>query len=141
MSSHLADLTCSHCHGVLSDPIVLPCGQTICQKHLAETNAVASFNCRSCAQWHQMPPNGLLPDNVIVANMLQSAATIISRVDRECIERRREAKEVCTQLRHRVNDMEKMTKSPSLFVNDYVDEEINKIDIKREVTMTTTFIL
>jgi len=60
----------------------------------------------------------------------QTRNEVISRVDRECIERRREAKEVCTQLRQKCNDIEKMTKSPSLFINDYVDEEINKIDVK-----------
>ena len=61
-------IICKLCHETLEDPIILPCGKTICSKHLIdETN---SFKCDLCDNLHDKTVDKF-PVNQTVNELLQ----------------------------------------------------------------------
>jgi hypothetical protein len=57
MSGFLEIIKCIHCKLILQSPINLPCGHTICQKHITDQNCHL-FACLSCRKTHTVPGNG-----------------------------------------------------------------------------------
>ena len=56
---------CDLCNNLLIDPVTLPCGHTICRKHIREllekrSKAEAAFVCDLCGNEHVVPANGFL---------------------------------------------------------------------------------
>ena len=43
-------IICKFCHETLEDPIILPCGKTICSKHLIDE--ANNFKCNQCDNSH-----------------------------------------------------------------------------------------
>ncbi len=46
---------CKYCEKSLKDPILLPCGESICHEHVDKIN---SIKCPSCPETHDEPVNG-----------------------------------------------------------------------------------
>ncbi len=57
---------CELCKDVLVDPILLPCGETVCKAH---TDEISKDKCIFCSEMHKAPQNGF-PSNKIVKNQL-----------------------------------------------------------------------
>lgn len=55
---------CLVCHFVLQSPIVLPCGNSICQRHVTK-HVHKIFQCRLCSQGHHVTEQGFPPNNTI----------------------------------------------------------------------------
>jgi hypothetical protein len=52
-------IKCSICHEILESPVILPCTDTICLKHVSnQSNGVV--RCGKCGVEHQIPANGFL---------------------------------------------------------------------------------
>ena len=72
-------LLCIHCEERLSEPKILPCGETICS--LCETNIHIidkMYECLVCNKSHEMPEDGL-PNNKLAFKMLSIKLTKVSR--------------------------------------------------------------
>lgn len=52
---------CIECHLILSSPVLLPCGNSVCQKHVGST--WTQFFCASCSLNHPVPPDQGFPLN------------------------------------------------------------------------------
>ena len=51
-------LECDYCKLILEKPVTLPCGKTLCQHHLEDTNE-NKYSCTFClGEEHQIPKNG-----------------------------------------------------------------------------------
>src|SRR4051812_27632996 len=84
-------LACSHCDGLLSEPVLLPCGETICKRHLArrEVLEAKSISCRACGNHHLIPTKVFHENRVCPCNLKSK----LSQFNLDSIERRGEAKE------------------------------------------------
>ena len=51
-------LKCNVCNSLLESPVVLPCSETICKKHVTEIK----IKCKFCNNDHQVPHNGFPSD-------------------------------------------------------------------------------
>jgi len=65
---------CKVCKGVLVDPILLPCGETVCKAH---TDEIRKGKCMLCDGSHIVPKEGFL-ENRIVKDMLENRANEIN---------------------------------------------------------------
>jgi hypothetical protein len=61
MNGFLESLKCIHCQLILKSPINLPCGHTICKKHISDQNCHL-FSCLSCGKVHTVSENGFSAD-------------------------------------------------------------------------------
>ena len=67
------ELACSVCKKIYTKPIVLPCGDTICQEHLKEKSVIKQnkFQCKVCSQEFNLNENQLTRPNKLVDNLLE----------------------------------------------------------------------
>jgi hypothetical protein len=65
---HLYICPVSQCQNFLENPINLPCGNTICKKHIDQLEGT-SYDCQYCLDKHQVPENGF-PINYIASQSL-----------------------------------------------------------------------
>ena len=68
---HKQAFTCSFCCKILSQPVTLLCGDTICQEHLTEKNAQKedSIKCKACNEEFILSENKF-PVNKMMQNQL-----------------------------------------------------------------------
>jgi hypothetical protein len=57
MKGFLDTVKCIHCKLILQTPINLPCGHTICKKHISDQKC-HSYSCLSCGKIHTVPNDG-----------------------------------------------------------------------------------
>lgn len=58
-------LTCFYCNRRFQNPVLLPCNEAICSKHIKELRRENSFGCPKCKQIHPIPNEGLPSDKKI----------------------------------------------------------------------------
>ncbi len=66
--------SCKLCQGVLVDPIILPCGETVCKAH---RDQICKGKCIFCLEVHKAPQCGF-PPNKIVKNLLEKRVNNIN---------------------------------------------------------------
>ena len=114
-------LVCKYdgCKMIFQNPILLPCGQSICQHHMNTFND--KFKCIFCDDVHQIPMDGFEINQKI--NKLMN-----SYYETDAL--RKEIKESFDELNNLISDYEKI--SPEGFICDHIREMINDVDIHRE---------
>ena len=107
------------CNMIFQDPITIPCGNSLCKKHLEKF--VDKFECNFCQQVHRIPENGFFTSHII--NQI---------VDKyfESDPLRREIKSLFDTLNSIIYENEKL--DPEEYVFDHIREIINKVDLHRE---------
>lgn len=70
MENLLKTVKCIVCKHILQSPKVLPCGITMCEKHIIvvnsaskTTNSLRYYHCHSCGKNHVIPKNGFATNN------------------------------------------------------------------------------
>ncbi len=60
-----ADFTCLICSKIFKNPFVLPCGDSICEEHLKESEVLKnnSFKCQSCGEVFEVKNNEMIRPN------------------------------------------------------------------------------
>jgi len=66
---------CTLCKGVLVDPIILPCGETVCKAH---TDEISNGKCMLCSGTHSLFPKEGFLENRIVKDLLENRANEIN---------------------------------------------------------------
>ncbi len=123
-------LLCIHCEERLSEPKILPCGETICS--LCETNIYIidkMYECLVCNKSHEMPEDGL-PNNKLAFKMLSIKLTKVSRG------------EVFDSLIKLLDVLQEKTSLIKLGIensDDFVKEHC--LDLRSEVQLTTEEVL
>ena len=118
---NLNDLVCQFegCKLILEHPVTLPCGYSLCKKHLDHFNH--QFDCLFCNKKHQMPDYGL-SINTTINQFIQNYF--------EMDPLRKQIKDSFNNLNKLIHEYEKL--NPQSYINDYIEEIINKVDIHRE---------
>ena len=58
-------IECSVCKNKLEQPVILPCGCTVCKKH--ENEAIAKIYCPKCRVEHDIPEKGFISNTLAVS--------------------------------------------------------------------------
>ena len=109
-------IICKLCHETLEDPIILPCGKTICSKHL--DNETNNFICNLCDNLHnkavdKFPVNEIANELVQICDDYVDLNLVDLGADYNC------AKDQCKQLNALINESELLTTDPAFYINDY----------------------
>ena len=72
MTSLKLELKCSFCSKVYKSPVVLPCGDTLCEQHLKEENACKtnSIKCQTCQKIFEINDNEMIRSNTAVKKLV-----------------------------------------------------------------------
>lgn len=129
-------LSCPRCKKILDEPVVLPCGHTVCKRH--ERDEIESPNskdckttkkltCDVCRIGHTIPTNGGFTANILVRSLLERnlAALNLGAEYHAAQTSFGEFKRMMTSLRQILTD-------PELEVNRVIGELKNQIDLRRE---------
>jgi hypothetical protein len=116
-------IRCRECQHVFDSPVILPCGESICEKHVqAET---CEYTCVACKQVHLIPPSGFT-NNKALTNILNSNIEKIHfSPDYD------EAVESCRKLAKCLGDLAYIDSN----LSNVLDKTIN--EFKREVSRLT----
>jgi len=123
----LLNLTkCLECNKTYEDPIILPCNEMICSKHIT-VNVL--FKCSFCKQVHNEPVTGY-PRNNKAAVMVKTISEFICKV--EFWLNNREAENKCNFLENSIEKAESLSSDPCQFLDEYFGSLRNKIDLTQE---------
>ena len=79
LKSQKSQLTCSYCSKIYKDPILLPCGDSICRQHLSERDVVKAnrIKCKKCNEEYQVKDNQFKSNNQL-KNSIESHSYLSS---------------------------------------------------------------
>jgi len=124
---------CSLCNELLVDPVTIPCGYSICKKHLPDVvlvqdsnNSDKSFKCDICKVEHFFPKEG-----IVINRHIQNALDIkfsnlrLNPVYEEC-------KKVIIEAQSNLAQVEVLDKDPEGFIYEYFEDIKRNVDLRRE---------
>jgi len=115
---------CKICKNVLVDPILLPCGETVCKVH---QDKVSKGKCMSCSGTHTVPKEGF-PENRIVKNQLDLGANKICLN----VSQFNDYNKIIQNLNNNLKEIEAIRKDPKNYVGEYFGELTRQVDLRRE---------
>ena len=122
---------CDRCNNLLVDPIVMPCGNVICKKHLNEIlNNISkeknTFICGICLEEHQIPKNGFIVNNRLQKLTKFKLNTLkLSPVFHECTKEIEDAKD-------NMFKVELLEQNAENYIYEYFEDIKRQVDIRRE---------
>ena len=126
--SDSSDIICTLCNTRLESPIILPCLETICEKHVNEmkTDSAEKIKCLSCKEEHKIPEDGFMRDELL--------EKIIS--DKNQIDLGKIPANKCNDLRNTIDQLRAITQDPENFLYEYFKKITNQIDIHKEIIIS-----
>jgi hypothetical protein len=123
--------TCQKCKKFLIEPILLPCGKNICNKHVREATSkdeelLSVYKCEICHDNHKLPDKGFTVNESMVETMA---------LNLHLGEKTRQAQSIINELDAIVNELKLICIDPDKFIYEYVNETISKIDRERNRLM------
>ena len=108
------------CQLFLENPIVLPCGTTICNNHLDNIDNI--YNCLNCNQTHEIPVNGF-PINNALMSVIKNANHL------------NQTQKIAFESFNKLNDkyLEHKSMNSESLIDDYYSKIRNKVDLHREL--------
>lgn len=116
-------LKCRCCSSILQVPINLPCGDTICQKHVGSSAKGDTFKCPICKEIHSIQANGF-PKSKLIQELLDK-----HYIKLNTSKPRREAIQACTDLEQQLNMFKQISRDQ--YIKGYMACEINKVNVTR----------
>jgi hypothetical protein len=107
-------IKCAECKRVLESPVLLPCSDSICKKHVKE--GASEFHCLACDIIHPVPSAGF-PVNKALALMLKRKIQN-SRFSPEY----NRALESIKDLENKVDEAKLFQRDPHFFINKVISE-------------------
>ena len=128
MESLLKFIKCKKCLELLEKPVVLPCGNCICEKHQNEDrDDNNSVYCSVCDLHHEIPPNGGFVRNLPLEELIEQK---IDRIDFG--EEYHSAYNKLKDFSDLFEEFEKLKNNPEDKVYDIISEIKSEIDLRRE---------
>ena len=125
MNKILNALKCAICRDILESPVILPCFDTICKKHVSkQINEV--IRCEQCGVEHQIPANGFHPNNALQEIIDAEIANL------ELGSVHKEAKKSCESLEKALEEFEVLLKDPYFYPHERISELKNSVQLKGE---------
>lgn len=122
---------CDQCNKLLVDPITIPCGNTICKKHLDSLlenikNGEISFKCHLCNDMHVVQSKGF-----VVNKRIQNALDIkfntltLNPIYNDCKNTIDKTREIAAEIEPICND-------PESYFFEYFEDIKRQVDLRRE---------
>jgi len=122
---------CKICQSVLLDPIILPCGETVCKAH---TDEIIKGECMLCSEMHTSPQNGF-PSNKIVKNQLDLEVNKISLNFSQFNDYNKIIQDLNRNLNKNLKEIEEIRKDPENYISEYFGELTRQVDLRREIVI------
>ena len=125
MDRILNTVKCMVCREILESPVILPCNDNICKKHVSnQTNDV--IRCEKCGVEHQIPTNGFQPNSALQAII----ETDIANLDFGSVHK--SAKKSCESFENALKEIEGLLKDPFFYTHEKINELKNIVQLKGE---------
>ena len=128
------NLKCNTCPSILSQPVALNCGHSICKKHLdellktkKEENVSHSITCETCRCSIEIPENGIRV-NIIIGELIKNQI-----YDIDFGPHFKAAQDECEKLREFAENYDQLIGDSNYAINEYYSKMRAKVDLKREV--------
>ncbi|CAF0882673.1 unnamed protein product [Brachionus calyciflorus] len=115
-------ILCPTCHEIFTDPIMLPCGETICSKCTPKVYTDKIF-CSFCHALHKIPENGFQNNK----NLLKTLNSIVSD------DKIQELRDLKKNIEADFEEVKTKLESSDAKISDYCQRVINKIDLAAEL--------
>ena len=121
-------ITCISCKKTLKVPMILPCGHTICKRHVDEAvstnNEPRILECLSCEITHEIPANGFAP-NIALKRLIEIN-------NREIEDLGDEYNSALHKFDWLLNEFKRIKTDPKMRLHAVLSDFRNKIDLRRE---------
>ena len=122
--------TCYYCDCIFESPVILPCSESICGKHVEEMKFVDYSNeiikCCFCSDQHQIPKPGF-PKDKRTARLIEQE---FHKMDFGKVHSK--AANLCKEFDEMIKNLENLTNDPENVITEYFNRLTNEIDIRRE---------
>ena len=125
MDRILNAIKCAICREILESPVILPCNDTICKKHVSNQTKDL-IRCEKCGVEHQIPANGFHANNAL-QEIIEAE---ISHFDFGSVHK--EAKKSCKSVEEALKELEVILKDPHFYTNERISELKNSVQLKGE---------
>ena len=115
---------CKFCFKLIEDPILLPCGESVCMQHSQE---ICSKECVFCDQEHSEPENGFIP-NKVIQRMLDLEVEKISLH----IQASDTCQKVISELTALDSQIDSIKRDPKNLIYEHFAKLRNDIDLRKE---------
>jgi len=115
---------CKFCSKLLHDPVLLPCGKTVCKIH---TQEVANNECIFCTKLHHIPEDGL-PVNEFVEKQLEMQ---LNRINFNFCHLT-DCQILLEDLNQKINEVELIRNDKENFIYEYFSDITREVDLRRD---------
>lgn len=118
---------CEYCEEILASPIILPCGNKICQKDVSElTIDICTIRCVFCSEDHIVPKLGFPIDQHLQELLdLNISQFEFGPVYNHC-------KKNLKKLIEKIKEADTLRADPEYFIHQYFSDLRNQVDLRRE---------
>ena len=115
---------CKICSGLLKDPVVIPCGNTVCIAHTRDV-LNNSFACKCCKQEHSVSKDGFVISKFI-QKQLEIQLNLIPN-NQICAEYMKQE-----EVKEDLDELKKFEQDSETFIYNYFEELKRQVDLRRE---------
>ncbi len=120
---------CPLCSRLLVDPIVLPCGETVCKLHIQDKDL---DKCPLCSEQHLLPKNGF-PANKVLNNLLEIQ---LNTLNMDKVSYFKDCKNMIQKLKANLEEIEVIQSNPTAFIAQVFDRLKRQVYRRRdEITL------
>ncbi len=122
---------CEQCNQLLVEPVTLPCGYSVCKRHLDELlentpKDMNKFDCQLCEEKHYIPENGFFVNKRIQNGLnIKLNSLKLNSVYDKC-------KREITDAKNNIQKLENLQKYPENYIFEYFEELKRQVDIRRK---------
>lgn len=121
-------LNCLKCKRTLEMPVFLPCGDSVCKKHVIESQEsnLDKIKCDICHIDHQIPESGFVV-NTLAKNLIDRKLQVLDLGPDH-----RAAKKSLRDFKLQFGEIKRILSQPELEINRALSEMRTQIDLRRE---------
>jgi hypothetical protein len=124
-------IKCGNCKNVLDSPVILPCGDSICQKHTVESKE--PILCYTCGIEHPIPAKGGFLPNKGLQGMINTKRAFLDFGDEH-----KQAKESCQHFDELLTKIDHLLKDPYNFTYEAIEYLKTVVQLKGEEMILKT---
>ena len=120
---------CEYCKHIFQRPVILPCGESICRKHLRELVPINEESqnhivCYFCCELHSYDEESDYPPNKLVEKLVD-LELVNSQTHYEL------CKKICDKLRSKIIEFEEIKSNPMSYLTKFFDHLKAEVEAKK----------